>query len=355
MNLEKLGFDESVKQLTDPVKLTEYNLARVISVNRNSFVVSEGNRDIFAELSGKFLFDADSSVDLPAAGDWVYVRLFDENSIAVIHDVMPRKSLLKRKTAGKKIDYQLIAANIDNALIVQGLDTDYNLRRLERYMVMVNQSGISPVVLLSKKDLLSPENVKEKEEAVLKLMPGVKVISYSSNSGEDIDKIKDILIPYKTYCLLGSSGVGKSTLLNKILHEELIKTQPVKAKDGKGKHTTTKRELVILENGAIIIDTPGMRELGLIETDTGLEETFNDITSFTGNCRFRDCTHTVEEGCALLLALEEGRILPERYSNYIKMYKESAHYRMSYVEKREKDKKFGKFIHHYLKNKRDKN
>jgi ribosome biogenesis GTPase / thiamine phosphate phosphatase len=209
MNIEKLGYDESVKQLTDPLKLNEHSIARVITVNKNSFVVSEGTKEIFAELSGKFMFSAETPEELPAAGDWVYVQLFDDETFAVIHDILPRRSVLKRKTAGKKIEYQLIAANIDYALIVQGLDNDFNLRRLERYMVMVNESGINPIVLLSKKDLLLPEEVREKEEAVLKIMPEIRIISYSSNSEQDIEEIKNILLPQKTYCLLGSSGVGK--------------------------------------------------------------------------------------------------------------------------------------------------
>jgi ribosome biogenesis GTPase / thiamine phosphate phosphatase len=352
--IETLGFEKFFIESADPVKLKQFQPARVISVSKNSFVVNNGAAEIFAELTGRFLFDAVSSEDFPAAGDWVYIESFDDNSFAVIHGLFPRRSLLKRKTAGKKNDYQLIAANIDYGLIMQSLDGNFNLRRLERYLVMVNEGGITPFVLLSKSDLLDPEKVAEKEEELKNNIPGISFLSFSSSNEGDILKIEGMLQTGKTYCLLGSSGVGKSTLLNRILHKEVIKTHPVREKDSRGKHTTTKRELVILQNGAMIIDTPGMRELGNIEAESGLEETFNEIALLAEGCKFRDCTHTNEEGCAVLKALKEGEILPERYRNYMKIHKESLYNEMSYIEKRQKDKKFGKFIHNYLKNKRDK-
>jgi ribosome biogenesis GTPase / thiamine phosphate phosphatase len=347
--LKKLGFNYN-----DIEPQNELRIARVTAVNKNSYTLNNGRTDIFAELSGKYLFDAESSEDFPAAGDWVYVQIFDEETFAVIHQLLPRKSLLKRKTSGKKINFQLIAANIDFALITQALDSDFNLRRLERYLVMINDAHISPVVLLSKADLLASGEIEEKVNAVKKLNPNIPVIPFSNNIDSDVNKIKDILLPQKTYCLLGSSGVGKSTLLNKILHDEHFKTQPVKKKDSKGKHTTTRRELIIIENGSIIIDTPGMRELGVIGFDSGLEDTFIEITRLANECRFRDCTHTVEEGCAILQAIKDGKILPERYQNYVKMNKESAYYEMSYLEKREKDKKFGKMVRSIVKHKKDK-
>jgi ribosome biogenesis GTPase / thiamine phosphate phosphatase len=348
-DLNKLGF------FYDPAELQQdFEIARVISVNKNSFILNNGKTEIFAELSGKYLFDAESPEDFPAAGDWVYTQIFDQDTFAVIHNILPRKSLLKRKTPGKKISIQLIAANIDFALIVQAVDSDFNLRRLERYLVITNDSGIAPLVLLSKTDLLSSEEVSEKVNSVKKINPDLQVITFSNNSEDDVNKIKELLLPQKTYCLLGSSGVGKSTLLNRILHEEHFKTQVVRKKDHGGKHTTTRRELILFENDSIIIDTPGMRELGVIGADSGLEETFEEITKLAGECRFRDCTHTVEEGCAILKAIENGDILPERYKSYLKLNKESAYYEMSYYEKREKDKKFGKFVHSFLKHKQDK-
>ncbi|MGE5621323.1 MAG: ribosome small subunit-dependent GTPase A [archaeon] len=348
-SIVKLGFDEWFQEKMNP-SMSSFNPARVITVNRNNYVVSNGEHEILAEPSGKFLFEAESSLDYPAVGDWVYVQLFDDEQFAVIHEVLPRKTLLKRKTPGKKVDYQLIASNIDTALIIQALDSNYNLRRLERYLVMVNESNIQPAVLLSKSDLLPEEEIEKRKADIIKLMPECIVTAFSNFNEKEIGKLKELFTPQKTYCLLGSSGVGKTTLLNNLLHGEIYKTQEIREKDGRGRHTTTRRELTILDNGAIIIDNPGMRELGVISAEEGLNETFNEISHLAAECRFDDCTHTAEKGCAVLGAVEEGKITKERYDNYIKMYKESLYNEMSYVEKRQRDKQFGKIMHNYLKN-----
>ncbi len=349
-SLTKIGFDKWFQDKIDLSKMTDYHIARVISVNKNSFVVSTGKNDIYAELTGKYLFNSDSVLDFPTVGDWVYVQLFDDDSLAIIHDILPRKSLLKRKTPGKKIEYQLIAANIDTAIIMQSLDYNFNLRRLERYLVIINESNITPVIFLSKSDLLSTEEIENRKNDILKIIPDIKIAAFSNNNLSDIENIRTYFVPSKTFCLLGSSGVGKSTLLNNLIRRELYKTQPIREKDGRGKHTTTRRELIVLENGSIVIDNPGMRELGIISIESGLDNTFDEIAELSNQCRYKDCTHTVESGCAVLKGIEEGIISNERYRNYIKMYKESSYNEMSYFEKRQKDKKFGKFMHIYLKN-----
>ena len=353
-DIEKLGFDNWFKEKIEPTKLDSFKITRVISVNKNSFVVSTGKKDIYAELTGKFLFNSDSSLDFPAVGDWVYTQLFDDDSLAIIHDIFPRKSLLKRKTSGKKVEYQLIAANIDTAIIMQSLDSNFNLRRLERYLVMINESNITPTIFLSKSDLASADEIEKKKNDIYKIIPGINIIAFSNNNITDIENIKVHLTPFQTFCLLGSSGVGKTTLLNNLINQDLYKTQPIREKDERGRHTTTQRELIVLGNGAIIIDNPGMREIGIISTDSGLDETFNEITELSNQCRYTDCTHTVEKGCAVLLAVEQGEISKERYNNYVKIYKESLYNEMSYYEKRQKDKKFGKFMHNYLKNNKNK-
>ena len=244
---------------------------------------------------------------------------------------------------------RLIAANIDIAIIMQSLDSNFNLRRLERYLVMINENNITPLILLSKSDLISTEEAEEKINQILEILPETKISAFSNNSISDIKNIKTLFTPYKTYCLLGSSGVGKTTLLNNLIHQDLYKTQPIREKDGRGKHTTTKRELIILENGAIIIDNPGMRELGIISNESGISSTFNEIDELSDQCRYKDCTHTVEVGCAVLQALESGKISEERYENFLKLYKESKYNEMSYVEKRQKDKKWGKFFNATMK------
>lgn len=347
--LYKLGFNEFFSSQSDIAKLNNFQPARVISVNKNSFIVSNGRSEIYAEAAGKFLYNSDSSLDMPAAGDWVYVQLFDDDSFAVIHEIFSRRTLLKRKTAGKKVDYQLIAANIDTAVIMQALDSNFNLRRLERYLVMASECGIKPAVFLSKSDLSLPAETENKKQEIRSIAPDIEIISFSNNNPEDMKGIEAFLQPGLTYCLLGSSGVGKTTLLNNLLKQELYKTGEIREKDGRGKHTTTRRELTILENGAIIIDNPGMRELGMISAETGLSETFGEIRMLMDNCQFGDCTHTVEKGCAVREAVENGSLSKERYDNFMKMQKETEYHEMSYLEKRQRDKKFGKYMHLYLK------
>jgi len=347
--IETLGFDNWFKDQINHNQNPDLQIVRVISVNKNSFVVSDGEKDIYAELTGKFLFNTDSALDLPTVGDFVYAQLFDDDTLAIIQDILPRKSLLKRKAAGKKIDYQLIAANIDIAVIMQALDSNFNIRRLERYLVIINDNNITPIILLSKSDLISSGEIEEKRKQILEILPEAKIFAFSNNNLSDIEKIKSIFTSQKTYCLLGSSGVGKTTLLNNLVHEELYKTQPIRENDGRGKHTTTRRELIILENGAIIIDNPGMRELGIISNESGISSTFGEINELSDQCKYKDCTHTVEAGCAVLEALQSGKISEERYNSYFKIYKEAKYNEMSYVEKRQKDKQFGKFFHNTMK------
>lgn len=354
MNIDKLGFNKWFQDKTDSDKLADYHIARVITVHKNSYIVNNGKSDLFAEVSGKLTFDADSPLDYPAVGDWVYVQFFNDESFAIIHGIVPRKSLVARKTSGKKIAFQLIAANIDTAIIIQSLDSNYNIRRLERYLVMINESDIHPVVLLSKSDLLTPDEMDKKKSDIHQVMPSIQVVAFSNKNDSDLDRVKELLIPGKTYCLLGSSGVGKTTLLNNLINDDVFETQTVREKDGKGRHTTARRQLIIIENGAMVIDTPGMRELGNISVESGLHGTFSEVAELSDQCCYNDCTHTVEEGCAVLAAVQDGIIPRGRYQNYIKMNKESAYNEMSYLEKRQKDKQFGKLIKSVMKYKKKK-
>ena len=349
--IENIGFNTWFQEKFSPGPSNEIQPARVISINKSSYQVSDGAGLITAEMTGKLMFNTKSPLDLPAVGDWVYVQIADDRSLAVIHDIFPRKTLLKRKSVGKRVEWQLIATNIDTALIIQSLDGDYNLRRLERYLVMVNESNIAPIVLLSKSDLLSFTEIEEKKTEIGNLMSDLSIIAFSSIDSAELDGVRKELIPGQTYCLLGSSGVGKTTLINKLLDGELYETQTVREKDGKGRHTTTRRQLITLDNGALIIDTPGMRELGNIASDAGLDKTFGDIAELSEQCRFNDCSHINEAGCAVLHALHEGTLEQNRYNSYLKLKKESEYNEASYRERREKDRKFGKHCKSVLKQK----
>jgi len=352
-NLERLGYNDWFKLRADEKLLAAHCIARVASVHKDSYTITKGGGEVFAELSGNLLYRSELASDLPTTGDWVYADFFDDDTHAIIYGVFPRKTLLKRKAAGKLVDYQLIAANIDVAFIIQSLNENFNLRRLERYLVMVNESEIEPIVLLSKSDLVCKEAIEEKVEKVSTVAPHARVIVFSNSNQDSVDTISGLLKSNTTYCLLGSSGVGKTTLLNNILGREIFETNAVSKIQSKGRHTTTSRQLVYLINGAMIIDTPGMRELGSMSFDSGLDETFADIVELSRACKFSNCSHTNEHDCAVLAAIRAGELSEQRFHNYLKMKKESAYNQMSYVEKRKKDKKFGKFVKSVLKSKKD--
>jgi ribosome biogenesis GTPase len=349
--LDSIGFSQWFHSRLDADKAAAHDIARVISVHKDRYTITNGLGEAIAEISGNLFYSANSSTDLPTTGDWVYADFYDDDTHAIIHGVIPRKTLLRRKTPGKQVDFQLLAANIDVAFIIQSADQNFNLGRLERYLVMVNESGITPVVLLSKCDLIAQNEVDNLKARISGVAPRVSVMAFSSMSGENIDAVKNFLLPGTTCCLLGSSGVGKTTLLNSLLGSEQFETRSISKKQGKGRHTTTSRELIQLENGAMLIDTPGMRELGNLSVDTGIDETFAEIVELSRKCKFNNCSHTNEKGCAILSAIEVGEMSPQRFQNYLKMKHESAFNDLSYFEKRKKEKDFGRMIKSTLKGK----
>ena len=249
-DLESIGYSDWFKSRADNEKSAAHGVARIVSVHKDSYTVTKGAEDIFAELSGNLLYCTESASDLPTTGDWVYADFYDDDTHAIIYGVFPRKTLLKRKAAGKLVDIQLIAANIDVAFIIQSLNDNFNLRRLERYLVMVNESGIEPVILLSKCDLIPKEKVGEIKKKVLGIAPQTTVMEFSNLNRENIDSIISLLKSESSYCLIGSSGVGKTTLLNSIIGNDKFETQPVSKIQSKGRHTTTSRQLIKLESGA---------------------------------------------------------------------------------------------------------
>lgn len=351
MNLNDLGLSSF---FTNDLKIDNNNFsaARVIAVNKESYNISNGESEFFAKLTGNLMYSSDSPDDFPTVGDFVLYQNFDEDSLAIIHKVLIRKTLLKRKSPGKKIEYQLIAANIDYAIIIQALDNDFNVNRLERYLAMINEFGVEPLIFFSKSDLTNEENKNKILESIKPRIGKTNVLSFSNYQSNNIDEIKCLLEKGKTYCLIGSSGVGKTTLLNNLIGHEEYKTLEVREGDRKGKHSTTSRQLAVLENGAMIIDTPGMRELGNIGISEGIDQTFDEIAELISSCKFSDCTHTVEKGCAILAALENGDLEQSRYNNYIKLKKESDHYERSYIERKRRDKEFGKMVKNVMKYKK---
>jgi len=352
MKLQALGFDEWFQQQADTSGMSGMQIARVVAVDREQYVVQHEGGIIPAEITGKLMFAAASPLDFPTVGDWVQVQFLDDDGFAIIHAVLPRRSLLKRKTPGKSVEYQLIGANIDTALIMQSLDSNFSLNRLERYLVMAQQENIHPIFLLSKSDLASPEQADELVNGVRSRFDDLTIGLLSCHDASGLEEIKLLLQPFKTYCLLGTSGVGKTTLINCLLEKEWFATQQVRKKDGKGRHTTTRRQLIMLPGGAMLVDTPGMRELGNIDVDYGIAEVFDDIAQLAEECRYGNCTHTHENGCAVLEALANGSINQGHYQNYMKLRKESEFNQMSYLEKKQRDKQFGKMVKSVMKNKR---
>jgi ribosome biogenesis GTPase / thiamine phosphate phosphatase len=295
-------------------------------------------------LRAKLLFSLDSSQDLPCVGDWALVQYYDDGTLAIIHDLLPRKTFLRRKSPGKTVDYQIIASNIDIAFIIQSCDFNFNLRRMERYLVMINEGHVEPIILLSKSDLVSTEDLEKRISEIRQAHIGVQIITFSNLTAIGLETVKQALEKRKTYCLLGSSGVGKTTLLNHLIGREEFETNPVREKDGRGRHTTARRQLTVLDNGALLIDTPGMRELGMIAVGASIDDSFADIHDLSGDCRFKDCTHTQEIGCAILMAVQSRELSEERYRSYMKLTKESEFHQMSYAERRKKDRQFGRML-----------
>jgi ribosome biogenesis GTPase / thiamine phosphate phosphatase len=348
MNLLDLGFND----FWEDVDTGNFELARVFSIYNQYYMVATATINYSAEVSGRLQYKCRSKADLPTVGDWVLISIHDE--IAVIHDVLLRKTLLARKAVTKKVDLQLIAANLDVAFIVQGMDRDFNLNRLDRYLAIVNYGEVEPVVILNKKDLCSTAEVAEKIAQVHERHPGLMVLATSFLDNGSIENIQKIMMPRKTYGFIGSSGVGKSTIINHFIESEKIQTQELSDVTNKGKHTTTNRHMYVLKSGSLVIDTPGMRELGLVNEEDDLKQVFELIKEIAVDCKFNDCIHDKEPGCAVKLAVDEGRLTSSEIDSYVKLKKEEARFSATKLELKEKDKKFGKMCKQVMKSKKDK-
>jgi ribosome biogenesis GTPase len=318
-------------------------VARVAAVDREQLLLVDQAGAFRAKLAGSFLHRLRQPHELPCVGDWVRLEMPPGGGIGVVHGVMERKTFLRRKAAGDAVAYQMIAANVDGVVVVQSCHFDFNLKRLERYLVMVADGGAEPCILLTKTDLVAPAVVAAQVAEIRSAGIAAPVLTLSNVTRDGLEELERRLLPGKTYCFVGSSGVGKSTLINRLLGREVLETRDVSG-TGEGRHTTVRRELVRLAGGALVIDNPGMRELGLLGAESGLESGFADITALAAGCRYRDCRHTGEPGCAVLEALDSGDIDQSHYANFLKLREESTFHLMSYAEKRRKDRDFGRFI-----------
>jgi ribosome biogenesis GTPase len=328
------------------------SVARVAAVDRDQLLLLNESGAFRARLAGKFLYEAVSAADMPCVGDWVCVAKTPADDFGLVHAVLKRRTSLRRKAVGDSMDVQMIAANVDVVVVVQSCDYDFNLNRLERYLVMAREGGAAPCVLLTKTDLVEPAVVAEQVTQLATAGIDVPVLTLSNVTLDGMAELQRALEPGETYCFVGSSGVGKSTLINGLIGRAALQTSEVSG-TGEGRHTTVRRELIVLENGAMVIDNPGMREFGVLGAGDGLAASFADISALAATCHFRDCTHITEPGCAVLLALEAGDIEAEHYENFLKLRKESEFYELSKTERRQKEKDFGRFIKSAKKELRD--
>lgn len=343
MTLQDLGYNVTLEEYGKEHNINSFDVGRVVLEHKDRYVVKTATEELDAELIGNLRFTAESRYDLPAVGDWVAISEYDENK-ALIHAVYPRHSIIERQAVGKSADTQIIATNIDYGLIVQSVNRDFSINRLERYLTICNTAKVAPIIILSKIDLIDEQTLSTLLDEIKERIKEVQVIAISNQSHVGLDEVKAIIQKGKTYCLLGSSGVGKSTLLNQLTGKELMDTRSISERIDRGKHVTTRRELIVLEDGGILIDNPGMREIGITDASVGLEITFDEIIELAQSCKFNNCTHSNEDGCAILDAVENGEIDADSYANFQKMEKERAFFESSVTEKKKKDKNFGKMI-----------
>jgi len=342
IKLEDLGyngfFENNRKSFID----SDLIPARIIAEHKELYFVRNEASVLSAKITGKMMFQASSREDYPAVGDWVLIKVLSEDK-AHIYKILPRKTILKRKSSNES-ESQVLASNVDVAFVVQAPDRDYNLNRFERYLTLAKSGKVEPVIVLNKADLISDIDLAPLLSEIKSRFKNTLVYTTSALTGAGISNLKEIINEGKTYCFIGSSGVGKSSIINTLIGESLMMTGEISSHTNRGKHITTHRELFILESGGLLIDNPGLREVGLLDSSTGIEDVFSEIYDLSKNCRFSDCTHQHELGCAVLEAVKDGTLDNDKYTNYIKLSKEDDYNSMSSLEKRKKDRAFGKFI-----------
>ena len=354
MNLEDIGYNSTINAYIEDNGLDKSSIGRVVAVFRDIYHVRTASVELKATITGNLQNSIEEKSELPIVGDWVCLNKYDDDN-AFITQVFPRNNFIERRSKGKSINKQAIAANIDFGFIVEAITENFNINRIERYLAICNSANVKPIILLTKTDLITKPMLKNTINEVKERIGNVPIFALSNLTNIGIDELKASLLKSKTYCLLGLSGVGKSTLLNILAEKIVMKTSAISQSTNKGVHTTTHRQLFILNNGSIIIDNPGMREVGITDSTVGVEITFEKIYELAENCRFSDCSHTHENDCAVLVAVEKGILDKDIYNNFIKMKKEQTRLLTTLVAKRKQDKAFGKMIKTVMKNKKNKN
>ena len=325
INLQDIGWEPFFQQNLQKLKIPGSAPARVASQSKDTFQVYCECGELAATVAGKMRYLAETGEQYPAVGDWVAIKPLIDEGKAVIHAVLPRKSKFSRKAAGERTEEQIVSANIDTVFIVCGMDggRSFNLRRIERYLTLAWNSGATPVIVLNKVDLCADVDTPVHE--VEAIAPGISIHPVSARERSGLDSLRAYLSSGKTVAFLGSSGVGKSALINALLGTEKLKTGEVREDDRMGRHTTTKRELILLPGGGLVIDTPGMREIQMWAGDDDLQAAFHDIKLLAGECRFSDCSHNAESGCAVKAAMDKGTLDPARLESYRKLQNELAY------------------------------
>jgi len=348
MRLEDFGYYDKLEEFRIGNNPDNLDIGRVIAEHKERYIVKTTKGEFEAEITGNLRFTAKSRIDFPAVGDWVTLKTY-ESDFAIIYQILPRFSIIKRQAVGQFGEIQIIATNIDYAFLVQAVDRDSNINRLERYLTICNSSNVKPVIILSKTDLIDELRINEILYTINTRIKNVPIIAISNETLNGYEAVNGFIEKGKTYCMLGSSGVGKSTLLNNLSGKTKMRTDTISQSTNKGRHVTSHRELFVLENGGILIDNPGMREVGIADAACGLEITFDKIFQLSQYCKFKDCTHTNEVGCAIIEAVEKGEMDQSSYGNYLKMEREKAHFESTVAERRVKDKEFGKMVKNFKK------
>lgn len=348
MTLTELGLTKDITTYLQDNDLSNFTIGRVTQEHRERYIVSTGDYEYDAEITGNLRFSANSRADFPAIGDWVTMTIYDSD-LAIIHKILPRKSVLERQAVGKFGEKQIISTNIDVAFIIQSINNDFSINRLERYLTICYTTNIEPILVISKIDLSTENDIKNAINKLDTREKKVKYILLSNLTHQGLDQILDFLQKGKTYCVVGSSGVGKSSLINNLLKRNILKTGHISQSTNKGRHITDHRELFVLDNGGIIIDTPGMKELGMTDDTEGIKTTFQEIYSLSLKCKFSDCKHINETGCAVIEALNIGTIDKDSLDNFKKIQIEQQIFTSTIAEKRKKEKAFGKIIKNYKK------